>query len=371
MAGPGYSLDAPAGGRFETGVMAKLETMAVEALRKLAREALGEESARLKGKKALVAALKAAGVAPPAGKASPRRKAGAAAAAGGARAPGKRGARRKAAAEKAGAAPAGRTGRMPPQAAPPEAPAPGVDPEAHFVARVAGEEAARTAPHPMTEGAVEARRPGGPRQVVPPETGGEEELGELPWDYGDDMLVALPRDPHTLFLYWDFRAQTVAEAFAGLQGGRVQLWILARGAGGELERARTLDFALESRSFYVHDLEPGRTYLAEIHAVDAAGRERRLGRPSNQVSLPSVGPSPLVDDRFALIPWELPLSRWLKEIRRGGPFSEELRALLARLSDWSRFGGRFWGGSAGGMGGRPSSPVAAPSHPPSRGDGKR
>lgn len=353
--------------------MAKLETMTVEALRKLARETLGEESARLKGKKALVAALRTAGVMPPAGEASPRRKGGTAAAARAAKGRGKRAAGRKAAAAtRVGAAPAAEPEKAPaaPAVAAAEAPAPGVDPEAYFVARVAGEEAARTAPHPMTEGAVEARRPVGPRQVVQPETGREEELGELPWDYGDDMLVALPRDPHTLFLYWDFRAQTVAEAFAGLQGGRAQLWILAR-AGGGLERARTLDFALESRSFYVHDLQPGRSYVAEIHAIDAAGRERRLGRPSNEVALPPVGPSSLVDDRFALIPWELPLSRWLKEVRRGGPFSEELRALLARLSDWSRFGGRAWGGSAGGMGGRPSSPVAGPSPHPSAGNGEK
>ena len=65
----------------------------------------------------------------------------------------------------------------------------------------------------------------------------------------------------------------------------------------------------------------------------------------------------------------LPLTRWLREVRRGGPFSEELRALLARLSDWSRFAGRAWAGSAGGMGGRPSSPSGGPSstHGPSGG----
>ena len=39
------------------------------------------------------------------------------------------------------------------------------------------------------------------------------------------------------------------------------------------------------------------------------------------------------------------------------------RALLARLSDWSRFAGREAWGSAGGMGGRPSSPTQAPSSP--------
>jgi uncharacterized protein len=352
--------------------MAKLRTMTVEALRKLARQVLGEESARLGSKKALVAALEAAGVAPPPRKkASPGRKAGGPAKAGGAKAPEKGAAGRKAARAAKEAPTATAAGKLaapanPPAeaAAPAEAPAPGVDPESYFVARVAGEDAARTAPHPMTEGAVEAQRPASSRDLGSAEPAGREEgLGELPWGYGDDVLVALPREPRTLFLYWDFAAHTVAEAFAGLEGGRAQLWIFARGPGGGLERVRTLDFALESRGFYVHDLEPGRTYLAEVHAVDTRGRERRVGRPSNEIALPAVGPSPLVDDRFALIPWELPLSRWLKEVRRGGPFSEELRALLARLSDWSRFAGHTWGGSAGGMGGRPFSPTGGPSSP--------
>ena len=348
--------------------MAKLESMTLEALRKLARRVLGPGSARLGSKKALLEALQAAGAAPPAGKkapAPPARKAAAAGEAGGGR---KKAPETKAAGRKAARAPAARRPTAPgkqPAEAGAGATAPGVDPEGYFVARVRGEEAARTAPHPMTEAAVEAQRPSGVREIGEPEPAVPDEgLGELPWGYGDDVLVALPRDPRTLFLYWDFAAHTVAEAFAGMDGGRAQLWILARGAGG-LERVRALDFALEARSFYVHDLDPGRAYLAEVHAVDGQGRERRLGGPSNEVVLPAVGPSPLVDDRFALVPWDLPLSRWLREVRRGGPFSEELRALLARLSDWSRFAGRTWVGSAGGMGGRPSSPSGGPSAPSS------
>jgi uncharacterized protein len=237
----------------------------------------------------------------------------------------------------------------------------GLDPEGYFVARVRGEEAVRQAPHPMTEAAAEPGRqppPAGPAK-------GDEGLGELPWGYGDDVLLALPRDPRTLFLYWDHAQKTVAQTFAGLEDGRAQLWIFGRNAEGGYDRLRTLDFALESRSFYVHDLEPGRVYRAEIHAVDRGGRERLLPHPSNEVQLPPLGPSPFVDDRFARIPWDQPLSRWLREFFPGGPFSEEARALLARLSDWSRFSGRVWGGSAGGMGGRPSSPSEGPSSPSS------
>lgn len=235
----------------------------------------------------------------------------------------------------------------------------GPDPDGFFVARVRGEDAVRDAPHPLVEPAPagdedeEAVSPAAP----------DERLGELPWGYGDDAFVALPRDPRTLFLYWDWSPDTRARAFEGLDHPRAQLWILARSGEG-WERVRTIDFALESRGYYVHDLQPGRTYRAEIHAVDRHGRERILSHGSNEVALPPVGPSPLVDDRFVRIPWELPLGRLVGPGHAGAPFSEEARALLGRLSDWSRFAGReSWGSSAGGMGGRPSSPTGGPSSP--------
>jgi hypothetical protein len=187
----------------------------------------------------------------------------------------------------------------------------------------------------------------------------DERLGELPWSYGDDAFVALARDPKSVFLYWDLSRPTIERGFAGLDGPRAQLWIFARGEGG-WDRVRTIEFALESRGYYVHDLEPGRTYRAEFHAIDRMGRDRLLGRSSNEVSLPRVGPSPILDDRFILIPWDMPLGRLLGPGHPGAPFSDEARRLLERLSDWTRFGGGTWG-SAGGMGGRPFSPTSSPS----------
>lgn len=235
------------------------------------------------------------------------------------------------------------------------------DPDGYFVARVRGEDALRDAPHPMAEatgeGWDEADEAPGPAVY-------DEQLGDLPWSYGDDAFVALPRDPRTLFVYWDWAQGTLARAFEGLERPRTQLWVFAREGEG-WSRVRVLDFALESRSFYVHDLPPGRTYRAEIHVVDRAGRERLLDGPSNDSALPPTGPSPVVDDRFVRIPWELPLGRLLGPGHAGGPFADDVRAQLARLSDWSRFAAPTWGGSAGGMGGRPFSPTSGPSSPSS------
>jgi hypothetical protein len=208
----------------------------------------------------------------------------------------------------------------------------GLDPDGYFIARIRGEEAARLAPHPMTEGA-EREDSMSLRALaevpVPPD---DEGLGELPPSYGEDVFVGLPRDPRTLFFYWDHSPGTVAQAFEWLDRPRAQIRIFGLRPDGEWDLVRTAEFALESRGFYVHDLEPGRTYRGEIHAVSRDGRERVVGDPSNEVALPSSGPSPTVDDRFASIPWDLPLDSWLREARGGGAFPEELRSLLARLS---------------------------------------
>ena len=239
------------------------------------------------------------------------------------------------------------------------------DPDGYFVARVRGEEAVREAPRPMTETTSDA--PEAFRALDEGAEGGdgyEENLGELPWGYGDDAFVALPRDPRTLFLYWDFSRETAQGGFAGLDKPRVELRVFAR-AGAGWDFVRTIDFALESRGFYVHDLEPGRVYRAEIHAVDRSGEDRQLGPGSNEMMLPPLGPSPVIDDRFIRLPWEVPLGRLLGPGHAGGPFSDDARSLLARLSDWSRFAARSGApGSAGGVGGRPTSPDASsPSSP--------
>jgi len=383
--------------------MAELKNMTVQALRNLARKVLGPGYSKLKTKTELVAALQSAErkVAGAAEKAATKVKQatgkavratgkvvesvsgkGAAVVAKGARSkvererpgrekaeqqvdrekprsnrPGARAAK-EGAREPAPAKPAGR------KAAPPPALDREPDPEGYMVARVAGEQVARGAPRPLTEGALEGAPRGRHEHALPPPAF-DEHLGELSRGYQDDALIALPRDPKTLFLYWDHAQDTLRQAWEGLEGARPQMWIFAREPDGGWTRVKVLDFALESHSYYVHDLEPGRTYRAEIHVVDRQGRDRLVPRSSNEMMLPPVGPSPVVDDRFMRILWSEPLQRLLRSSRAGGPFPEDVRQQLARLSDWSRFAGRVWGGSAGGMGGRPFSPTSSPSLPPS------
>ena len=164
--------------------------------------------------------------------------------------------------------------------------------EGFFVARMMGERELRR--HHLTEEQAS-------RSAHTASTGGslgyEENLGELPLDYGNDLALALARDPHTLFITWDFSAATRARAMDGLNEPRAMLRVFD---GDRL--VRELEIALESRSFYIHGLPPGRPYRVEAHFVDRSGRSRRIGSSTHPITLPHTGPSPDKSVRYMQLP---------------------------------------------------------------------
>ena len=153
-----------------------------------------------------------------------------------------------------------------------------------------------------------ARRAGGaPRRDEPPRerrASRSEALGELPWALRRRRVRrAAARPAHALPLLGLRGSDTLRAASRGSSSR-------ARSSGSSCARGRRLGARAHgrvrprARGYYVHDLDAGRVYRAEIHAVDARGRERLVGRPSNEMMLPPLGPSPVVDDRFIRIPWE-------------------------------------------------------------------
>ncbi|MGQ0507313.1 MAG: DUF4912 domain-containing protein [Myxococcaceae bacterium] len=177
--------------------------------------------------------------------------------------------------------------------------------EGFFVAKVAGENEARR--HHMTEEqAPSVYDAGKPSDVY------DEHLGELPDRYGEDSVLLLPRDPHTLYVLWDFKDETRNAAAQGLRNPRAVLRVFDNG-----HPVRDVELALELKSYYLHDVTPGRMYRVEAHFVGEDGQSQRISGPSNSVALPSEGPSSNTEVRFLRIPWGLPLSR-LKEFLRDG-----------------------------------------------------
>ena len=107
-----------------------------------------------------------------------------------------------------------------------------------------------------------------------------EGLGELPWAYGDGRLVGLVRDPVTLFIYWDFAAETVrigpsCRQTAGEPGAASPAWSASsaarrasaapRVAGAQPESSRESQAARGSRgsssSSWVSACQPGPTRI--------------------------------------------------------------------------------------------------------------
>jgi hypothetical protein len=169
--------------------------------------------------------------------------------------------------------------------------------EGFFVARVAGEQEAFR--HHLTES--QRRQPrealGAPDHA--------EKLGELPMEYADDTALLLARDPHTLFVLWDFSQAARERALTGLESPRAVLRVFDDGD----TLLRVIDVALESRSYYIHGLPPGRPYRVEVHFVGGSGRSRRIGHSSNRVFLPPLGASSDTSVRFLRMP---PVTRAIK-----------------------------------------------------------
>jgi len=207
------------------------------------------------------------------------------------------------------------------------------------------EDLAPRAPAPPMDAAPPASPPQRHQRGATP---WDEGLGELPSAYQDDTFLALPRDPTTLWLFWDFAPSTIEEARRDLVDPRVRLRLFDEGG-----LVREQDLALESRSFYLHDLAPGRSYRAELLVVGANG-EHRIGSPTNQAALPPKGPSSIVDDRFATLPWGLPLGGDLDLLTHGvslaGIPESERAALWAASRPGERLGGSesLGGGSQSG-----------------------
>lgn len=137
-----------------------------------------------------------------------------------------------------------------------------------------------------------------PAAAVPPkEHGYVEELGDLPWTYGDGRLVALIRDPQTIYVYWDLSQQQIEQAFGGLGTARasIKLW---NTRGNDL--IREVEVHLEARGWYVRELPSALEVRVELWALGERGA--RMLRAARPIKLPPASPSDVLDEVYATLP---------------------------------------------------------------------
>ncbi len=146
-----------------------------------------------------------------------------------------------------------------------------------------------------------------PAAATPPADRAQgEDLGQLPLGYGDGRLVALVRDPATLFIYWDLSPQQVEQAFSGLGPARALLKLWNPRHGGR-ELVRETEVRLETRGWYVRDLPAGTELRVELWAVGERGA--RLLRAARPIRLPQSLPSDQLEAFYVRLDLNQPLPR--------------------------------------------------------------
>jgi hypothetical protein len=155
-----------------------------------------------------------------------------------------------------------------------------------------------------------------------PRRGGEAELTELPGHYGKPLLVAIARDPRTLFVCWsvDWPA-----AFAkGVPADRCA-HVRIRQDGNE----KTVAVEPMSGSCTIEELEPGATYSVELgyYAPPETWNSVVIG---NEVMMPLASESDEMID-VATVPFHLTFQRILDVFR--GSNGADLAQTLAKFQE--------------------------------------
>lgn len=95
---------------------------------------------------------------------------------------------------------------------------------------------------------------------------------KLPKSYGQDRLVALPRDPRTIWLYWELRNER--------GNSEVRLYFAKDGRFASKASCR-----IENGNYYLQVPESGQSYYAEMESA-GYGQGRNLLLKSNVVKVP-------------------------------------------------------------------------------------
>ena len=158
---------------------------------------------------------------------------------------------------------------------------------------------------------------------------------KLPDSYGRDLVVAMPRDPYWIYVYWEITEGTLSHALRSL--GRAQLnarrilRVYTRdGERAGVERA-LFDIFLtpEARNWYINVGGPGRTYRVDIGLLTAKGKFVCLVS-SNVVSTPRDRMSDVLDEKWMSLSPEYEEMYALSGGLTRGVSSPELHERLAR-----------------------------------------
>jgi hypothetical protein len=151
------------------------------------------------------------------------------------------------------------------------------------------------------------------------------DLAQLPRSYGGPILVAIPRDPRTLFAYWSINWESV---FANAEPVDRRVYLRVLKTDGLEESESDVEPMLGSH--YVTASEPAGTYRVELGYYQPAGTWRSVAI-SDSVKMPPEAASENFRVDVATVPFHLSFQRIIDLFR--GSNGDSITRMLSRLQD--------------------------------------
>lgn len=155
------------------------------------------------------------------------------------------------------------------------------------------------------------------------------ELSQLPRVFGQPILFAIPRDPRTLFTYWNIDWPGV---FAKVEPVDRQVYLRVKRADGLEESESVIEPMLGS--YYALVTQPRGTYHVEIGYYQPASEWRSIAT-SDEVVMPPESVSEKVDVDVVTVPYHLSFQRIVDLFRSSndGALTESISQLQERATD--------------------------------------
>lgn len=157
---------------------------------------------------------------------------------------------------------------------------------------------------------------------------------ELPRSYGSHVLTVMPRDPHSLFAYWDVDWQLV---FQEAQPADRKVHLRVLNADGVEESSVEVEPMIGS--CYVTVQEPDASYAAELGYFHPATVWKLVAR-SETVQTPPAGLAEAAPVDFATVPFHLSFQRMMDVLRVSKHESASLTEKLSELRERAAAGHR-------------------------------
>jgi hypothetical protein len=154
------------------------------------------------------------------------------------------------------------------------------------------------------------------------------EFHQLPASYGDPILFAIPRDPRTIFTYWNI---DWSNAFARNAPANRQVYLRLKRADGSDELEESVEPMLGTHFLLV--AQPKGEYQVELGFYDPADQWNSIAL-SDAVTMPADASSENTDIDIATVPFHLSFQRMIDLFRaeKGDPITSALSQLQDRAN---------------------------------------